>query len=118
MYRKICMALIALIGFIGILSISTSEAEARRGGHGHGFHRGGHHGHIHRGWGGHRNFGHRHFGHRHFGFRPYRNFGFRPYYRSYPYGFYGGGSCYRWRQVVTPYGIQMRRVWVCGARYY
>ena len=114
MYRKLFVALVALIGFVGLVSITTSQAEARRGGHGHGFHRGGHVGHMHRGFGP-RHFGHRHYGHRHWGHGP--RFGFRPYYRPYSYGYYGANRCYRWRPVATPYGVQMRRVWVCGPRY-
>ena len=123
MYRKLFVALVALIGFVGLVSITTSEAETRsrrrtrlpsrrRLGH------------AHRGFGhrsfGHRSFGHRHFGHRHWGHRPHFAHRpiYRPYYRPYSYGFYNGANrCYRWRPVATPYGVQMRRVWVCGPRY-
>lgn len=113
MLRRLSVALIALVGFIGLIAVTTSQAEAQRG---HGWHRGGHV-HVHRGWSGHRHFGHRHWGHRHYGFRPYRHYGFRPFYRPRIYGFYRGPSCWRWRPVATPYGVQMRRVWVCGPRY-
>jgi hypothetical protein len=46
---------------------------------------------------------------RHVGFR-YRHAGFR----HRPYIYTAFGSCYRWRQVSTPIGIQLRRVNVCG----
>jgi hypothetical protein len=47
---------------------------------------------------------------RNLGFR-YRHAGFRVH-RPYLYAAFG--SCYRWRQVLTPIGIQLRRVNVCG----
>jgi hypothetical protein len=65
--------------------------------------------------------GNRGFVHRGYGWnRPFRRYGFRPYFAptfyAAPYAYYGG-SCFRWRQVWTPYGVQFRRVWVCGRRW-
>jgi hypothetical protein len=103
-----------------------------RGG-GHGFSRGfgggprmhmgggGYRGGFARGGWGHRGFVHRGFGPRFgYGYRPFRPYGFRPYFAptfyAAPYAYYGG-SCFRWRRVWTPYGVQLRRVWVCGRRW-
>ncbi len=48
-----------------------------------------------------------------------RRYGVYRGYRYLPYGHYGYSSCYRWRQVWTPYGFQYVRVNVCYpyARY-
>ena len=142
MLRK---SFVALAAVAALVTFTVVEASARSGGGhggrgygGSGFHRGMgggprmhmgggyrgggfvNRGYVNRGFVN-RGFGPR-YGHRPFAYRPY---GFRPYYaprfRYYgaPYAYYGGyNSCYRWRRVWTPYGLQMRRVWVCGYRRY
>ena len=110
MIRKTFIALIALAA---VAAFTATEASARghggRGGMGHAsFSRGSGIGHS---WGG-RSWG----GGRSFAF--HRGYSHRRFYGT-GLAFYGGyNSCYRWRPVPTRYGIQMRRVWVCGYRYY
>jgi hypothetical protein len=97
----------------GLSFYATTEAEARghRGGGGGGFHRGG--GGMHFGGG-------RHIGGRHIGF--HRGFGHRHRHGAWRHGVWVGGlgiatvgaSCYRYRLVDTPYGLQRRMINVCG----
>jgi hypothetical protein len=118
MFRKTLIALVAVVALAGV---SATDASARGHGGGGGGGRGGGGGHAafgHFGGGGHAfgHFGGGFGGHRHF--RSSRGFfGPRFGFYSYPYAYYGG-SCYRVRRVATRYGWQLRRVWVCGPRYY
>jgi hypothetical protein len=53
--------------------------------------------------------------------RGWRGYGYRHRYRgpgiafgfAAPYAYAYGGSCYRTRRVLTPWGWRFRRVWVC-----
>jgi hypothetical protein len=111
--------LIALVALAALTGFTFTEAAAR-----------GHHG-----GGGGRSFGHsvghsgfasRGIGRGAFGggsFIQHRGIGHRGFVRHrhglYPFAYYGGyNSCYRWRYVPTRHGLRLRRVWVCGWRYY
>ena len=94
MFRK---ALVAIATAVAVTAAASTGAFARgghfHGGHGfhgsHGFH-GGYHGGFHRGWGA-------------------SQFIYAPYAYA---GYYG--SCYQVRRILTPYGLRLRRVYVCG----
>ncbi|MBX9846835.1 MAG: sulfur globule protein precursor [Xanthobacteraceae bacterium] len=88
MFRKIMIALVALVTIGTAAGINSAQARGWRGGRG--YHRGG----WGRGWG-------------------YRGFYRGGYYPAYGYGAYGGG-CWRSVRVAGPYGWAWRRVWVCG----
>lgn len=110
MFNLKTMAL-ASAAVAGLSLYATTDAEARgfRGGGGGGFHRGGG---MHFGGG-------RHFGGRHLGFHRHGH-GHR--HRVWRHGVWVGGlgvatvgaSCYRYRLVDTPYGLQRRLVNVCA----
>ena len=114
MVRKTIIAL-AVTAMAAVLTIPTTDALARGGGHGGGGFRGGG---FHGGFGGFRSGGVR------FGsvgaFRGGFHRGFFPRHRVFvrraPFFGYGlyASSCWRW--VPTGYGLQ--RVWVCGGSYY
>lgn len=94
----------ALISAVAAVALTAAllppTASARPGGGRHWS--GGHHwngGHVARGWRGH--------GYRHYG-GPGIAFGFAA-----PYAYAYGGSCYRTRRVLTPWGWRLRRAWVC-----
>ncbi|MGZ5804940.1 MAG: sulfur globule protein precursor [Xanthobacteraceae bacterium] len=111
--------LIALVALTALAGVSATDAVAR--GHGGG-------GHAHFSGGGARSFAHvggggRSFGHvgrwggSGFAFRRHHRHFFGPRFGYYPYAYYDNG-CYRWRRVPTRHGWRLRRVWVCGLRYY
>jgi hypothetical protein len=100
------MLRIPALALAGVMAIGLTTAADARGGHSHGSH----------GSGGVRSFsasrssfvGHSVGFHRGRGFHRRHAF-FRGHFH---------GSCYRWREVWTPYGWRLRRVYVCGPWYW
>jgi len=104
--KTLALAAAAIAG-IGMFASTDAEARGFRGGGG-GFRSGGMHFGGARHFGGHRaHFGHRHFGHRHGG-----------HWRGGRWIGLGvvtvGASCYRYRWIDTPYGVERRLVNVCA----
>ena len=102
--KNALISAVAAVTLTAALLPATASARPSGGRHGGGGHHwsGGHHwngGHAARGWRGH--------GYRHYG-GPGIAFGFAA-----PYAYAYGGSCYRTRRVLTPFGWRFRRVWVC-----
>ncbi len=108
--KNALISAVAAVALTAALLPGSADARPSGGRHGGGGHHwsGGHHwngGHVARGWRGH---GYRRYGgYRHYG-GPGIAFGFAA-----PYAYAYGGSCYRGRRVLTPWGWRFRRVWVC-----
>ncbi|KAF0118471.1 MAG: hypothetical protein FD152_4668 [Xanthobacteraceae bacterium] len=108
--KTLALAGVAVAG-LGLYSTTDAEARGFRGGGGGGFHRGGG---MHFGGG-------RHIGGRHIGFHG-RHFGHRHRHGFWRHGVWVGGlgvatvgaSCYRYRLIETPYGVERRLVNVCA----
>lgn len=107
--KTLALAGVAVAG-LGLYSTTDAEARGFRGGGGGGFHRGG--GGMHFGGG-------RHFGGRHLGFHRRHGHGHR--HGFWRHGRWMGGlgvvavgsSCYRYRWIDTPYGVERRLVNIC-----
>jgi hypothetical protein len=104
--KTLALAAAAVAG-LGMFSSTDAEARGFRGGgfHGGGFRSGGLH------LGGGRHFGHRHHFHRH---HHHHRHGFWRHGRGIGLGVaVVGSSCYRYRWIDTPYGVERRLVNIC-----